>query len=130
MTFSDVTIRVQLDALRREVEERAGGGCRWAGGGPAPAVDVYETADAVVVVADLPGVAPERLEVTLHERRLVVRGTRPDPTPPGAVRPHRLDIVPGPFELGIRVPAGVDVDAVSARAAHGVLTVTLPKHRD
>ncbi len=129
MSFSDVTIRLQLDAIRREVEERVGGGCRWAGGGPAPAVDVYETTDAVVVVVDLPGVPSDGLDVTLRERRLVIRGTRPDPTPPGAVRTHRLDIVPGPFELAIRVPAGVDVDAVTAQAANGVLRVTLPAHR-
>jgi HSP20 family protein len=128
--FSDVVIRVRFDTLRRQVEEAVSGGARWSGTGRPPAFDVYETADAVLLVVDLPGVPPDLLDIRFAERCVIVRGERPDPGPEGGRVPHRLEITTGPFELRVRLPVPVDPVDARARCALGVVTVTLPKRRE
>ncbi len=130
MEFSDVAISVRSEALRRQAQQALSGGAQWTGAGPPPAFDVYETAESVVVVVDLPGVGPEALAVSLLDRGVVVRGERPGHLPRGSdVRPHRLEIVSGPFELTVRLPVEVEAEGARAACRHGVVTVTLPRRR-
>ena len=95
-----------------------------------PAVDVFESRDRLVVVAEVPGLPPESLRVAFRERELVLSGERrARRVGPGASflcleRPH------GRFER--RVPLDVPVDVTRARATlrGGLLTVTLPRLRE
>ncbi len=83
-----------------------------------PAVNVYETADAVVVQAELAGVAPEEVTIQYESGRLLVWG-------PQAI--HRLEIQADRFAFQARLPAAVDAEAAKATLHAGILEVRLPK---
>jgi HSP20 family protein len=95
-----------------------------------PAVDVYETATALVVRLDLAGVEPERTEVNAEPYLLTVRGMRRERYAAETQEErayHTLEIPYGRFERGIRLPAGLDTDAAQANYRDGLLEITLPK---
>jgi HSP20 family protein len=89
-----------------------------------PPVDIYETADGLVLLADLPGVAPNDLDVRLEDNMLTIKGkaksARADePT----YREYELVNFFRQFELSEQIDQG----KVSADLKHGVLTLHLPK---
>ncbi|HTE39479.1 MAG TPA: Hsp20/alpha crystallin family protein [Steroidobacteraceae bacterium] len=90
-----------------------------------PNVDVRETKDAFVLTADLPGVNPQDIEVTTKSGELVVRGSRAAEAESEAY--FRIERVSGRFERRFKLPESANVDAVSAKSSHGVLTLTIPK---
>jgi HSP20 family protein len=97
----------------------------------APAMDVYETVDSLVIVLDLAGVDAEHTEVRAEPHRLVVRGMRRERH--AAERPDEqrsylaLEIPYGRFERSVRLPAGLDTSAARANYREGLLEITLPK---
>ena len=97
-----------------------------------PAVDVYETDAALVVLLDLAGVDPERTEVHAEPYLLKVRGVRRERHFAGGESDesrtyHALEIPYGRFERTVRLPAGLDTDAAQASYRDGLLEITLPK---
>ncbi len=95
-----------------------------------PLVDVYETAESVVVRLDLAGVDPTRTEIHAEPGRLLVRGVRDEqPSEPREQRRvyHTLEIPQGRFERVLSLPVGADVSAASAAYRDGILEITLPK---
>lgn len=91
-----------------------------------PAVNVWSNADQVVVVAELPGVGPEQVGVTVEGEWMTLRGERPVPAA-GEGEFHRRERPSGAFTRSIRLPFEVEADQVTASARHGVLTVRLPR---
>ncbi len=91
-----------------------------------PPVDLFETGDALWIQVALPGVTPERLEVSVEDDTLVVAGERPLPLPPGAGTIHRLEMPYGCFERRITLPPG-RFEVVRRDLALGCLTLTLRK---
>ncbi|GIV04242.1 MAG: heat-shock protein [Candidatus Binatia bacterium] len=90
----------------------------------APAVDIYETPEELVLVADLPGVGKDDLEVRVEEDVLTIRAT-PKHAVPGEVvwREFELPQFFRQFELS----EVIDQEKISADFKHGVLTLHLPK---
>jgi HSP20 family protein len=89
-----------------------------------PPVDIYETADGLVVKADLPGVAKEDLDVRVENGLLTIRGKAAHAAPGNPVyREYGLVNFFRQFELNERV----DQSKISADLKHGVLTLNLPK---
>jgi len=95
----------------------------------APPIDVYETAAAYVVTAEVPGLTREEIELELEDTRLTIRGRRPDPSAGAgrAVRFHQVERGRGPFSRTFEFADRVDGATVTADLVNGVLTVTLPK---
>jgi HSP20 family protein len=93
----------------------------------APAVDIYETAEAYVLHADLPGMTKEDIEVQVLEDQVAIRGNRKRVQPTEEKGFHRLERAEGRFERSFRIKGGIDASRVEARFENGVLTVTLPK---
>ena len=90
----------------------------------APAVDVFENENELLVVADLPGVAQDRMNVHFEKGRLTLEGRR-------ATAPHKgglAEIEAADFRRTFLVPQGIDAEKISAELSQGVLTVHLPKH--
>jgi HSP20 family protein len=96
-----------------------------------PAMDMYETSEALVVLFDLAGVDAEKTEVHAEAHLLVVRGMRRErraPTRPDEQRSYlALEIPYGRFERSVRLPAGLDTAAARASYREGMLEITLPK---
>jgi HSP20 family molecular chaperone IbpA len=90
----------------------------------APPVDIYETADGLVVLADLPGVAQEALDVRVDNNVLTIRGHARH-TVPGDTTYREYELVNffRQFELSDKVDQG----RISAELRHGVLQLQLPK---
>jgi HSP20 family protein len=103
-----------------------------AGGSPnafMPPADVLVTDEDVTVHMDVPGVPSDKLEIELENDVLSVRGERPYPyeTGDGERVWRRLERSFGRFEREIRVPKGLDPEAIEASLVDGVLTLRIPK---
>jgi len=92
-----------------------------------PSVDVAESETAVVVEADLPGVAPESVSLTAVGAELVLRGERPAPARGPDEELLHDEREYGPFERRIPIPAAVNPREARAWLASGLLRAELPK---
>ena len=92
-----------------------------------PSVDIAETDDALEVKADLPGIKPEDIEISVHDNRLTIKGERKDESESTDKEIHRVERHYGSFYRSILLPAGCDADQVSAESDNGVITIRLPK---
>jgi HSP20 family protein len=93
----------------------------------APAVDLYEDKDNLVVAAELPGMKKEEIDISLHEGNLVIAGERKVEKQYGEKETQRSERFYGRFQRTIGLPKTVEAGAVKAAYNDGVLTVTLPK---
>jgi len=93
----------------------------------APAVDVFETKDAVVLKAELPGLTAEDVDVEIDDNVLTVSGERTFKDTVEEGRFYRLERSYGRFSRSLTLPQGIKADSVSATFADGVLEVTVPK---
>jgi HSP20 family protein len=95
----------------------------------APPIDVYETDDRYVIAAELPGLTRDQIELAFEASRLTIRGRRTDrpADAPEVLHFHQVERGHGAFARTFEFAAKIDVDAVSADLANGVLTITLPK---
>jgi HSP20 family protein len=94
-----------------------------------PATNVFETKEAFVVRADVPGLAEGDVSVSVEDEALVIRGERKSHVPDG-YKVHLRERAPVAFTRKLPLPARVDFDAVTAALKDGVLTITLPKSRE
>lgn len=93
----------------------------------APRMDVSETKDAVVVKAEVPGIEPREIEVSLHGDTLTMKGEKKMEKEDKGERFHRVERTWGSFVRTVRLPMPVDGEKVQATFKNGLLTVTLPK---
>lgn len=92
----------------------------------APRVDIVETDDALEILADMPGVTRDSVEVTLEQRVLTIRG-RADTSLPDDLAPLYLEYQPGDYERAFALSDAVDPSGIEARVQDGVLHLRLPK---
>jgi len=92
-----------------------------------PALDVTEGKDAITVKAELPGVEPKELAVSLEGDLLTIKGEKEQKKEEKDERQHRIERSWGAFMRSVRLPAPVDGGKVTATFKNGVVTVTLPK---
>jgi HSP20 family protein len=97
------------------------------GGKWAPAIDIYETGDSLVVEAELPGIDPEDIDVTVDDGVLTLRGERKHEREVTEENYHRVERAWGSFQRSIRLPSDAESDKVKASYESGVLKVTVPK---
>jgi HSP20 family molecular chaperone IbpA len=89
-----------------------------------PPVDIYETPESLVVIADLPGIDPTHLEVRVDNDILTLRG-QSQYQMPGDQRYHEYTLVS--FFRQFELSELIDQEGIGADLRHGVLTLTLPK---
>ena len=92
-----------------------------------PNVDIEEYADKFVLTADVPGVDPKSIEVTLEGGTLTLTGAREQTVEAKGVEARRIERASGRFTRRFALPDTVDAENVSADGKHGVLTLTIPK---
>jgi HSP20 family protein len=92
-----------------------------------PACDVFEDREAVKIVAEIPGVRPEQVKITLENNLLTIRGEKQQQAEEQNERVHRYERSYGQFERTFALPGTVDPEHIQATYEHGILTVSLPK---
>ena len=92
-----------------------------------PPLDSYSTENPpqLVVVVELPGIDPERVQIVLQNSTLVIAGERMRPTKCNR-RYHQMEIDRGSFERRIQIHEQVDAGAASATYEQGLLQIVLP----
>ncbi|MBM4463237.1 MAG: Hsp20/alpha crystallin family protein [Chloroflexi bacterium] len=94
-----------------------------------PAVDIYETATEVVVVAELAGVNQNDIEIVVDNNSLIIRGQRKELATRGRRNYYQMEIHAGPFERRVLLPARIDPDRTKASHENGMLEIVLAKAR-
>jgi HSP20 family molecular chaperone IbpA len=89
-----------------------------------PPVDVYENADELLVVADVPGVSSDAIDVRVENGTLTLEARRAAETSGPALAREYAEV---DYVRTFRIPAGIDAANVSAEAKNGTLVVRLPK---
>lgn len=92
----------------------------------APAVDIYETENELVLKADLPDIELKDVDVRVENQTLTIAGQRKFETEDSKGY-HRIERSYGNFTRSFAVPNSFDTDKISAEYRNGVLSVTLPK---
>jgi HSP20 family protein len=118
------------DEMNRRFNEVFRGGGEESSWGPqawVPPVDIYETDDALVLHAELPGVSKEDVSIEIHQHTLTLRGERKPPAGVSHDRYHRVERAYGTFQRAFTLPMMVDQEHVQATYHDGVLELRLPK---
>jgi len=87
-----------------------------------PAVDVFENAEELLILADFPAVKQEGVDIRFEKNTLNLRGTAQ------TVHPRTGAEVTFDWVRSFAIPGGVNAEKITAELKHGVLRVTLPKH--
>ena len=93
-------------------------------------LDVYATDDEAVLVAAVPGMNPEALDLTIHQNTVTLAGTIGETVHPEEAKGatwYVHELWAGQFRRSVTLPFPVDADKADAQFEHGVLRVTLPK---
>jgi len=95
-----------------------------------PAVNVSETDEEIRVTAELPGVDPGQVDISLTEDMLTIRGEKKEEHEERKRDYHRIERSYGSFTRTVRLPSAVDADKVEAVFKDGVLTIEMPKREE
>jgi HSP20 family protein len=119
-----VTLREAMDRLFDDAFTRPLG---LTDGWRAPAIDLYQTDDEVVVKAALPGVKADQVQINVTGDLLTIKGETKEGSETKDKNYHIREQRWGAFERSVMLPTAVVSDKAKAEFEDGVLTVTLPK---
>lgn len=92
-----------------------------------PRVDVEESEKEIVVKADLPGVDPKDIDVSVQDGTLILKGEKKEQKEEKKKNFHRVERFVGQFYRQIPLPAGADAEKIVATSNKGVISVSIPK---
>lgn len=117
----------EMEAVKREIDNifNRSGYLRYSQS--FPLVNIYDNNDELTVVAELPGLTGENINITLTENVLTLSGNREEKGYGEKVLTLRKERSQGKFEKSLRLPFPVERDKISAGFTDGILTVKLPK---
>jgi HSP20 family protein len=122
--FRDITsLRDEMNRLfTRTLGDSGSGVASWT-----PAVDVFDTADAIVLRAEVPGLTTDDFDIEVDGDVLTLSGERTFEESVEEGRYHRIERSYGRFARSVTLPQNVKADEISAHLGDGVLTVRVPK---
>ena len=94
-----------------------------------PPVDIYETADEIVVLVEIAGMKKKDIKVTIEDDLLKISGLRPDYSPSTKMKLHQMEIDYGSFQRIVKIALPIDTENISAKYNEGFLQITLPKKK-
>jgi len=97
-------------------------GSRWS-----PAVDIKEEDERFLITADIPGVAPEDIDISMENGVLTIKGERKHESEEEKEGYHRIEREHGTFMRRFALPENVDAEQIAATSKDGVVELTLPK---
>lgn len=122
--FRDITtLRDEMNRLfNRATGDGVSSGSAWT-----PTVDIFDTDQAIVLRAELPGLTPEDIDIEIDDNVLSLKGERRFEETVQEGRYYRLERAYGHFQRNVTLPQGVKADEISASFDNGVLSVRVPK---
>lgn len=114
--------RILENRMRGVDDTSAGAVADWT-----PAVDIREEDNRFVLEADIPGIEPEDIEITMEDGVLTLKGQRMIRARDDGNGYRRIERVSGSFYRRFTLPDTADSEAIEARFNHGVLEVSIPK---
>lgn len=115
-----------LSQLQRELERGVAEGstatAEWA-----PAVDIKEEANRFVIYADIPGVKPEAIDISMHDGVLTIKGEKSSESKTEKDGYKRVERTYGSFYRRFSLSDTANPDAISASSKNGVLEIVIPK---
>ncbi|MCU7806935.1 MAG: Hsp20/alpha crystallin family protein [Candidatus Thiodiazotropha sp. (ex Semelilucina semeliformis)] len=119
--------RQEMDRVFHPLLQREDDTSRVVGGDWVPAVDIKDEDSRYVIRADIPGVKPEDIEVTMENGVLTIRGERKFEETEEKENFKRIERSHGIFYRRFSLPDNTDAEAIEAQGKDGVLEVTIPK---
>jgi HSP20 family protein len=119
------TLQGEMNRLFNSYFDEGGNGQarrRWA-----PAVDLLEREDSLVLKADLPGMSEDDVQIEVRDSVLMISGERRSDVEDKQNGYYRVERAFGSFSRSLTLPEGVDADRIQASFSNGVLEVTIPK---
>jgi len=92
-----------------------------------PPVDIYETAEDIVVLVEIAGMKKQDITVSMEKDLLKISGIRPDYSPSAKMKLHQMEIDYGRFERIVKISLPIDTEKIGAKYREGFLQITLPK---
>ena len=121
--YRDITaLRDEMNRLFTRSLGESAGGSAWT-----PAMDIFDTEDAVVLKAELPGLSADDIDIEIDDNVLTVKGERRFEDTVEEGRYYRLERAYGSFQRTVTLPQGVKSEEISADFENGVLHVRIPK---
>lgn len=125
-------LRNEMDRLFETFLREPFGAIDWPFGGRgawSPAIDVAESDEEITVRAEMPGIDPKDLDVSISGNHLVLSGEKKESTEDKGKGFSHSESRYGSFRRSVQLPEGVDTQSVDAQYANGVLTMRLKKLR-
>lgn len=114
--------RLFEDAVTARGEERDMISSTWA-----PSVDIYETENAIIMNAEVPGIDEKDIEIKIEDNTLTINGERKLEKETSEENYHRIERSYGSFYRSFTIPRQIDQDKINAEHDNGVLRITMPK---
>lgn len=93
----------------------------------APSVDISENEKAFTLLADIPGVDPKDIEISMEKGVLTIKGERSSENVEEGENFRRVERESGQFYRRFTLPDSADAEKIEAKSEHGVLRITIPK---
>jgi HSP20 family protein len=92
-----------------------------------PALNAWTNADGILVTAEIPGVEPNAIDISIVDKTLTLKGTRQPENLSENGTTHRQERGCGEFNRTLTLPYSIETDQIEATFKNGVLTITLPR---
>lgn len=96
----------------------------------APPLDLSETADKVTVKAEIPGMDPKEIDISIQGDTLIIKGEKKEEKEEKGKNYYRMERRYGSFSRVVDLPASVDTNRVTAECKNGVLEITMQKKEE
>lgn len=125
-----VSLREKMNRLFEDVFTGRGDDKELASSTWAPAVDIFETENELVMSAEIPGIDEKDIEIKLEDNTLTLKGERKFEKETREENYHRIERSYGSFYRAFTLPNSVNVDKIHAEHENGILKITLPKRQE
>jgi len=92
-----------------------------------PPLNIFRDGDDIVIRAEVPGFAPDQIEISVEPRTLVVKGERPAEQQSKAGSYHRRERQHGSFARSVALPKDLDTEKATAECRNGLLSIRIPR---
>ena len=125
-----VTLREKMNRMFEDVFSGRSENKELTAGTWAPAVDIFETENELVMTAEIPGIEEKDVEIKIEDNTLSIRGERKFEKETKEENYHRLERSYGSFYRAFTLPSSVDPERIQAEQENGVLKISMPKRQE